>query len=179
MGLVWVTGNSGTGKSTVRAELARRGHLSFDTDEDGITVWRDRATGQEVAYPGDAHHPDDWLEHHGWMIDRLRVEDLARLARDRLVFLCGSVENENDVWDLFDIVVCLILDEPTLRERIATRTTNPFGKKPVELQAILHWNPTMEATYRQSGAFVVNADQPLDAVVDEILAGVRAGSRLE
>jgi gluconate kinase len=177
VGLVWVTGNSGTGKSTVRKELARRGHLSFDTDEDGMTVWRDRATGEEVDYPDDEHHPDDWLEHHGWIIDPRRVQELARLARDRLVFLCGSVENENEVWDLFDSVVCLILGESTLRERIATRTTNAFGKKPMELQAILRWNPTLEASYRQVGALVVNADQPVPAVVDEILAGV--GSRLE
>jgi hypothetical protein len=47
----------------------------------------------------------------------------------------------------------------------------------MELQAILRWNPTLEASYRQVGALVVNADQPVPAVVDEILAGV--GSRLE
>jgi predicted ATPase len=172
--LVWITGNSGTGKSTVRAELARRGYASFDTDEDGIAVWRDRATGQEVAYPGDTHYRDDWLEHHGWMIDRSRIEGLALLARDRFVFLCGSVENETEVWDLFDRVVCLALDEATLRERILTRTTNAFGKKPVELQAILTWNPSLEPSYRQVGAQVVSASQPLAAVVDEILAYVNA-----
>ena len=178
-GLVWITGNSGTGKSTVRAELARRGYASFDTDEDGITVWRDRATGQEVAYPADAHYRDDWLEHHGWMIDRSRVEELALLSRDRLVLLCGSVENENEVWDLFDWVVCLVLDEATLRERIATRTTNPFGQKPVELQAILSWNPLLEPSYQKGGAQIVNADQALSAVVDEILAAVDERSRLQ
>ena len=53
VGLVWVTGSSGTGKSTVRVELARRGYASFDTDQDGITAWRDRTTGQEVDYPSD------------------------------------------------------------------------------------------------------------------------------
>ncbi len=170
MGLVFVTGNSGTGKSAVRAELARRGYRSFDTDEDGIAVWRSRATGEQVEYPGDAHHPDDWLEHHGWMIDRSRAEELAALARDRPVFLCGSVENESDVWELFDTVVCLVLDERTLRERVATRSTNAFGKRPAELAAILRWNPTLEATYRRAGAHVVNADRPLAEVVDHVLA---------
>jgi hypothetical protein len=172
VGLIWVTGNSGTGKSTVRLELARRGYPSFDTDEDGITVWRRRATGEQVSYPADGHHPETWLDDHGWMINRPRVEQLAELAQEQTVFLCGSVENEDEVRHLFGTVVCLVLDESTLRARIATRTTNEFGKKPQELEAILKWNPTMEATYRDWGALVVDANQPLADIVDQILEHV-------
>jgi hypothetical protein len=94
------------------------------------------------------------------------------MARDKPVFLCGSVENEDEVWELFDFVICLVLDESTLRERLATRTTNEFGKARVELDAILGWNRTMESTYREFGAFVVNANQPLNDVVDQILADI-------
>jgi thymidylate kinase len=106
------------------------------------------------------------------MINRSRVEELKRLARDRMVYLCGSVENEDEVRDLFDGVVCLVLDEPLLRARIANRTTNEFGKKHEQLQAILSSNASMEATCRRLGAAVINADQPLEAVVDEILVAV-------
>jgi dephospho-CoA kinase len=42
--LVWVTGNSVTGKSTVCGVLRARGHVAFDTDEDGFSRWIDRAT---------------------------------------------------------------------------------------------------------------------------------------
>ena len=177
MGLIWITGNSGTGKSTVRIALARRGYRSFDTDEDGIAVWRSRVTGEQVLYPSDGNYPETWLDDHGWIINRVRVEELAFMARDRLVFLCGSVENEDEVWHLFDSVVCLVFDESPLRERLATRTTNEFGKKPVELAAVLSWNPTMEARYRDLGALVVNADQPLITVVDEILTGIERRSQ--
>jgi hypothetical protein len=170
VGLVWITGVSGTGKSTVRVELARRGYPSYDTDEDGIATWRLRSTGEEVFDPGDGNHPNTWLRDHGWFIDRPRVEPLAVMARGQAVFLCGSVENEDEVRDLFDVVVCLVLDESTLRERLATRTTNKFGRAPIELEAILAWNRTTETTYRELGALVVNADQPLDSVVDTILA---------
>jgi 2-phosphoglycerate kinase len=168
--LVWITGVSGTGKSTVRAELARRGHQSFDADEDGIAVWRDRKNAEQVYDPGDGNHPETWLRDHCWTINRARVERLALLARNDVVFLCGAVANEDEVWDLFDVVVCLVIDESTLRERLATRTTNKFGKAPTELEAILGWNQTMEATYRELGVPVVSANQPLVAVVDEILA---------
>ncbi len=177
MGLVWVTGNSGTGKSTVRVELARRGYASFDTDEDGITAWRDRTTGKEVDDPGDGKHPDNWLARHAWMIDRSRVEELALRAPDELVFLCGSVENENEVWDLFEAVICLVLDAGTLRRRLASRTTNDFGKKAVELEAILSWNPAMATTYRSLGAYVVDASQSVDDVVEAILGYVHGSAR--
>jgi dephospho-CoA kinase len=174
VGLVWITGNSGTGKSTVRVELARRGYQSFDADEDGISVWRDRTSGDEVYDPGDGNHPETWLRDHGWTISRSRVQQLALMAGDQLVFLCGSVENEAEVWDLFDVVVCLVLDEATLRERIAARTTNKFGKAPVELESILGWNPTMEASYREVGALVINANQSLTAVTDQVLAAIQS-----
>lgn len=153
----------------MRLELARRGYPSFDTDEDGIAGWRLRTTGEEVYDPGDGNHPETWLRDHCWTINRPRVEQLALLAREQVVFLCGSVENEDEVWDLFDVVVCLVLNDSTLRERLATRTTNQFGKAPKELEYVLGWNPTLETAYRERAALIVNADQPLGTVVDHIL----------
>ncbi|WP_173083207.1 hypothetical protein [Phytohabitans rumicis] len=50
----------------------------------------------------------------------LAAEDFEE-SRFRIAFLCGSVENEADVRDLFDLVVCLVIDEDTLRHRLATR----------------------------------------------------------
>jgi GTPase SAR1 family protein len=38
MARVLVTGMSGVGKTSVLAELARRGHLTVDTDYDGWTL---------------------------------------------------------------------------------------------------------------------------------------------
>jgi hypothetical protein len=70
-----------------------------------------------------------------------RVEGLAARARDHLVFLCGSVENEQEIWRFFDQVVYLAVeDEGTLRDRIATRTSNDFGRNELELAAILKWH---------------------------------------
>jgi dephospho-CoA kinase len=165
---VWITGVSGTGKSTVRLELAGRGFRSFDTDEDGIAAWHLRTTGEAIHDSDAGNRPDGFLRHR-WAINRSRVEELALMARDQLVFLCGAVENEDEVWDLFDVVVCLVLDEATLRARLATRTTNRFGRTRVELNAILSRNRTTEATYRGVGAFVVSAAQPVAVVADQIL----------
>jgi len=55
------------------------------------------------------------------------------------------------VRDLFDLVVCLVVDNETLRDRLLTRTTNVFGKHPEELAAALECNDGEESAYRRLG----------------------------
>ncbi|GAA0279008.1 hypothetical protein [Cryptosporangium japonicum] len=173
MTLVWVTGNSGAGKSSVAGLLKRRGHDAIDADMEGYHHWVDRVSGARVSDPPDPV-PPGWLNRFGWIIDRDRVVALAARATDRTVYLCGSVENEDEVLDLFDVVVCLVVDTPTLRSRLANRTTNSFGAHPEELAAALRDNVTAESTYRRLGATIIDATQPLAVVTDQVLA---AGSR--
>lgn len=165
---MWVTGNSGTGKSTLCGMLRARGHVAFDSDEDGFSRWRDRATGAFVVDPPDPV-PEGWLDRYGWMIDRVRVAALAEESRSGLAFLCGSAENETDVLDLFDHLVCLVIDDDTLRHRLATRTTNSFGRHPEELAAALTWNPRMREIYEPRGATVLDASRPVEAVLAGVL----------
>jgi hypothetical protein len=58
--------------------------------------------------------PAGWLERFAWKISRAEVEALVATVHDRTVFLSGSVENESDVWDLFDLVICLLADSQTI-----------------------------------------------------------------
>jgi thymidylate kinase len=172
MALVWVTGNSGTGKSTVCELLRTRGYFALDTDEDGFNRWADRVSGEVVANPPDPV-PGGWLDRYGWVIVRERVEALAEQSRTRTAFLCGSAENEADVRDLFDLTVCLVIDEDTLRHRLATRTNNAFGRHPEELAAALKWNPRMRAIHESRGAAVIDASRPLTEVVEALFDTVR------
>ena len=55
MSRVLVTGMSGTGKSSVLAELSRRGYRVVDTDDPG---WREY---RENAEPSDELHRGEWL----------------------------------------------------------------------------------------------------------------------
>lgn len=173
---MWVTGNSGAGKSTVCGVLIARGHLALDADDDGFSRWVDRATGEAVVSPPDPV-PKGWLDRHGWTIVRERVETLAEESRGRIAFLCGSAENEADVRDLFDHIVCLVIDENTLRHRLATRTTNTFGQHPEELRAALEWNPRMPALYESLGATILDASKPLSEVTDGVIDAVQGADR--
>jgi hypothetical protein len=166
--LVWVTGNSGAGKSTVCALLQSRGEFAVDADWEGYSHWVDRTSGQVVADPP-YPVPDGWLGRFAWEIARARVEALAAWAHDKTAFLCGSVENEADVWDLLDLVVCLVVDDETLRGRLQTRTTNAFGKHPEELAAALGWNASMTSAYRRLGATIIDGRRPPSEIADAIL----------
>jgi hypothetical protein len=165
--LIWVTGISGAGKSTVCEVLKTRGVAAIDTDWDGFNHWVVRATCEPAVdppYPTPAH----WVDDHAWQIR----PELVRALRDDapgVTFLFGSVENELDVWDLFDRVACLVVDDDTLRHRLETRTTNAFGKHPSDLERVLGWNPDMEPSYRSFGATIIDATQTLDEVVRQVL----------
>lgn len=98
-----------------------------------------------------------------------RVSRLAEEARGGLIFLCGSVQNEVEAWKYFDKAILLSVDEETIRHRIGARTENDFGKSDYELDLILGWNRDIERAYEGYGAAIIDARQPLDDVVDDIL----------
>ncbi|QUQ70060.1 AAA family ATPase [Kutzneria sp. CA-103260] len=172
MPLVWVTGTSGVGKSTVCALLKDRGELAVDADWEGYNHWVDRTSGQVVVdppYPA----PAGWLDRFGWRISRAEVEGLVARTHDQTAFLCGTVENEADVRDLFDLVVCVVVDNETLRDRLLNRTTNAFGQHPEELAAALDHNTRVESTYRRLGATMIDGRLPAADVAAAVLAASR------
>lgn len=170
MPLIYITGLSGSGKSAICNELKRRGYEAHDADSEGFNKWYDRKTGKvSEEYNRSKTSTSEWLKKYSWNTSRTKVQRLSERARNKLVFLCGVSANEETVWDLFTKVICLTIDGRTLRNRIKTRTTNEFGKAPHELEMILGWHKTYPGDYRKMGATIVNANRPLDIVVDEIL----------
>ena len=161
--------------TTVAPARRRRAH---DTDQDENAVWVNRKTGEvtAVANAADRGRPG-WLDDQEWRVVPSRVQALVGRAADRLVFLCGSTANEDEVWHLFSRVIYLAIDEPTLRDRLTSRTSNDFGKTPWELEAILSWHQVGEADYERFGAVIVDATLPLHDVVDKVLeAAAGAGT---
>jgi hypothetical protein len=167
--LVWVTGTSGVGKSTICARLKCLGQLAVDADREGYNHWVDRTSEQAVVDPP-YPVPAGWLDRFAWRISRAKAEALAARACDKTAFLCGSAENEVDVWDLFDLAICVLVDNKTLRERLLNRTTNAFGKHPEELAAALERNDGAECAYRRLGATIIDGRRPPEEVADAILA---------
>lgn len=162
-----MTGISGAGKSTVCGVLKDRGVAAIDTDGDGFNRWVETATMEPVVDAPDPT-PPDWVETHAWHIRPDLVRDLSS-GGGGTVFLFGAVANEFEVWDHFDRVACLVIDDDVVRARLAGRSTNSFGKHPEDLERVLGWNQDLERLYRELGATIIDGSRPLDEVVEAVL----------
>jgi broad-specificity NMP kinase len=173
--LVLVSGISGSGKTSVCAALRERGHVAVEADWEGYCHWVDRSTGAVVTDPP-YPVPPGWIKRFGWLIDSERLQSLAEASTASIAFVCGHAENAEDVAPLFDRIVCLVIDEDTLRHRLATRTNNAFGKNPDELEVAVHRNAEVVAELQALGAVTIDAVRPLHEVVDDVLAAVASDS---
>jgi hypothetical protein len=170
MTLVAVCGIPGSGKSTVCLRLQALGLDAWETDHD-ISGWRDAITKKPVAAPDDWHDPDSTVGIE-YAVRRDRIEALrARAdAASHVVYVCGPAGGEEEYWDLFDLMISLTVDNETLGRRLRERTTNTYGKAPHEREMILTANLAFPESYQARGAVLVDATQPMDDVVDAILA---------
>jgi AAA domain len=162
-----VTGQAGSGKSSVAAELRRRGFAAYDTDAmEGVTGFDYADTGLPAG-PGEIEHPIDFRRFSwNWRLDRLF--ELLESADD--VFICAITSNTVELAHLFDRVFVLVPDRETLAERLRTRTTNTFGKHPAEAEPVLAHNDVIAEEWRSRGGIAIDASRPLAAVVDDLVS---------
>jgi dephospho-CoA kinase len=170
MPLIYITGPTGSGKSTIRAYLRDKGYEAYDTDEDGISLHYSRQTGEAVEYPKDPKdRTPEWHADHAFNMSPERIAHLAKQAEDKVIFLCGVAANDIELSGYFSKIICLVIDQETMKHRVATRTTNNFGKAPDELKTILKWHQPVLDKYANAGAVMVDAHQPLDKIVNEVI----------
>jgi len=108
---------SGTGKSTALAELARRGFDVVETDRDGWSEWSER----EIGYV--------WREE--------LIEELLAREVGATLYVSGTVSNQGRFYSHFDAVVLLSAPADVLLRRLASRTTNDYGKSDAERELVL------------------------------------------
>jgi len=138
---------SGTGKSSALAELARRGFRTVDTDEPGWTV-EDASGGQ-------------WWDE----------ERIAQLLAEQgsTLYVSGTVSNQGRLYDRFHAVVLLSAPADVLLQRIATRTTNDWGKSDTERELILGHIREVEPLLRSTCTHKIDASLPLGDVVEQLV----------
>jgi len=158
MSKVLVTGMSGTGKSSALAELGRRGYHVVDTDDPG---WREY---REYGESSNELHRGEWL----WLEEK--ISGLLAPIDGRSLFVQGCVKNQAKFYDRFDAVVLLSAPAEVILDRVASRTTNNYGKTPVERAMILDDFANVEPLLRASCTHELDANRPLDEVVADLIA---------
>jgi dephospho-CoA kinase len=173
MPLYYITGGSGSGKSTALLELKRRGYEVYDVDQAGPVTgkWHNIQTG--YIHPKSSVKKEDrtteFLKHHSWRVLPEEVEEIAKRAKSRTIFLGGTIDNMAEVSILFDRIFALVVDHDTLKNRLLTRTNNDWGKNPHELQMALDWNQKATEAHQKKGHIIIDATQQIEKVADQIL----------
>lgn len=149
---VFITGMSGVGKSSVLVELAARGYKAVDTD-----------IGDYKEFVGDE-----------WLWNEPRIQELLDTQDTEILFISGTVHNQGHFYPQFDHVI--LLDAPTdvVMERLATRTTNVWGKKPEDLALELQTREWVLPLLRAGATLEIDTTAPLTEVVETILRAVRS-----
>jgi shikimate kinase len=165
---VLLTGMSATGKSTLICELAGRGYKAIDTDTDEWSEW---------ATPGDYDDRFGSVEEPDWIWREDRIQRLLSTEDADVLFVSGCKSNQGKFYSQFDHVVLLSAPVPLLMERLATRTTNPYGKHPDELARILGHVHAVEPMLRRTASLEVDTSAPIEQVIETILSLVLTGAR--
>jgi shikimate kinase len=158
MSRIFVTGMSGTGKSSALAELGRRGYRVVDTDDPGWCEYHEFVDSSDEVRRG------EWL----WVEER--ITELLDSEDGRSLLVQGCVSNQSKFYDRFDAVVLLSAPADVILDRIARRTTNNYGKTPSERAMILDDLARVEPLLRASCTHELDASRPLDEVVADLIA---------
>jgi shikimate kinase len=170
MPLILITGTSTSGKSSVAQELKAWGYEAYDTEHDGISAWHNKKTGEKIAEFGEIpERTPEWLSEHEWLMSLDWVNKISEKAKDMTIFLCGGAANEAEVRKVCQTVIWLKTDEATIRKRVNVARDHDYGTKPHELDQAIKESNYGNIAYPAMGATIIDATQPLDRVVDDIL----------
>ena len=155
---VLITGMSGTGKSSVIAELAARGYRAVDLDHHEWSEY------QPMAMPKETFENDrDWV----WREDA--VERLLSSDETTSLFVSGCASNQGKFYARLDQIILLSAPVELLVDRLAKRTTNAYGKRPEEQQQVRYYQRTVEPLLRKSATAEIDTSAPLEDVVTAVL----------
>lgn len=161
---VLVTGISGTGKSTVIAELATRGYKAVDADGDELSEWMTVAGDSESDPLGPPLAVDrDWV----WREDR--IQHLLSTEDAEVLFLSGCAANMGTFLPQLDLIVLLSAPAEVIVERLCTRTTNTYGKHPGEVARVLGQMDTVEPLLRRIAGLEIDTGS---ASVEDVVAAL-------
>lgn len=167
MNKIFITGISGTGKTTIAEELKKRGYYVISIDETaGLCSWRNRDTNERVTRHVELNR--EFTDLHKWICDIDLLKEHMRTDSE-IVFVLGMPSNREEIEGLFDRVLLLQCKPETFLLRLNTRTNNSFGRDESIQNNILERYESFENKMLKNGAISVNTDRSIDEVVDDVI----------
>ena|SRR3989338_7450747 len=168
MSKFYITGVSGTGKSTLARELNNNSDITaFDLDDEDLCHWRNKKTQEEAVY--EYGIGKDWLEAHEYTCDQNKLKALLDRQKNHVVVL-GVASNQNDFLHLFDKIFLLHCRKETFLHRLNTRgDDNQFAKDKSEQEHLLGWYEDFEAGMLKQGAVPLDAENSTENIVKVII----------
>ncbi len=164
---IYVTGISGTGKTTISEKLKKMGFYTISIDEtDGLCSWVHKETKEKIKRSIELNR--DFTSKHQWVCDIDYLEKLINVDENP-IFVLGITSNQKDFLNLFDKVLLLQCEPDIFLKRLKVRTNNDYGKDEAIRNHILEWYGGFESKLLKNGAVSIDAGMPINEVVAEVV----------
>ena len=149
---IYITGMSGTGKSSVIERLQARGFTAIDTDYDDCCELS-IAEGE----------PE-------WILREERLHELFKASSISPLFISGCCSNQTKFYKFFDHVVLFSASLEVILKRVAQRASNPYGKNETERTEIIrnfeHIQPLLK---KNADVEIDTATMSIDEITDTLI----------
>lgn len=160
---MFITGSSTVGKSTLAAELNRRGITAFDGDDiPGLCQLVIKDSGEPVEWPKGYV---DW-SYYSWDLKEPVLREI--LASDDPVIVTGIYGNQPLFYHLFDKLIVLTLTPEEYSKRLANRPRRDAGDSDENMEDRKRKYPILLQRFLDSGAIPVDASGTAAQTADHI-----------
>ena len=149
--IVYITGMSGTGKSSLIEYVVARGYAGIDTD---YGDWKIYSAATEE-----------------WILDAAKLLPVLRHPNNAVLFIAGCCSNQKEFYQFFDCIILLSGSIETILDRVAKRKSNNYGKTEAERNEIIANFQNIEPLLRRHADYELDADtMSIQQMGDKIIA---------
>lgn len=164
---VFITGVSGTGKTTIANTLNAKGLYTISLDETpNLCFWKNKTTGEKIEREVELN--ETFINAHDWICDINLLVKLMNTDKE-IIFVLGVAANQKEFMYLFDKTIVLQCTPATLIKRLTERKDNDFGKDPTAQALVLSWYKEFEEDLIDKGAIPINTEASIKDVADTII----------
>ncbi len=146
MTILFITGLSGVGKTSVLNEMSNRGFHTVDFDDGYIKS-----------------------EENERLFDADKIYDLIENHTASNLILAGTESNQGEFYTHFDFIILLTTDLETMFDRIDKRINNPYGKSEEErLEIIRNYSDVLPLLKVRADLILDTTHQSVNEICDQL-----------